>query len=278
MRTSLFDLHSHSTVSDGVLKPAQVVERAAQRGVKALALTDHDELSGLAEARLAAEQAGIELIDGVEISVSWRGHTLHIVGLRVDPADDVLVSGLHTNRAGRNERAERISAELARVGIPDALEGARAYVTNPALVSRTHFARYLVETGWARSTQGVFDKYLGSGKPGYVPHVWAGLDQAVEWITTAGGIPVIAHPGRYTLSEDEREHLLRTFKELGGIGVEVVTGSHTPDQYGYWARRATEYGLLASVGSDFHGLPDSYRDLGHLPPLPSGCKPVWQSF
>ncbi|MGZ5171396.1 MAG: PHP domain-containing protein, partial [Burkholderiales bacterium] len=244
MRTSLFDLHSHSTVSDGVLKPAQVVERAAQRGVKALALTDHDELSGLAEARLAAEQAGIELIDGVEISVSWRGHTLHIVGLRVDPADDVLVSGLHTNRAGRNERAERISAELARVGIPDALEGARAYVTNPALVSRTHFARYLVETGWARSTQGVFDKYLGSGKPGYVPHVWAGLDQAVEWITTAGGIPVIAHPGRYTLSEDEREHLLRTFKELGGIGVEVVTGSHTPDQYGYWARRATEYGLL----------------------------------
>jgi 3',5'-nucleoside bisphosphate phosphatase len=278
MRTCHFDLHSHSTYSDGVMKPAQVIGRAAQRGVKALALTDHDELSGLAEARVAAAQAGIELIDGVEISVTWREHTLHIVGLRVDPANEVLVSGLLANRAGRNERAERISTELARVGIPDALEGARAYVTNPALVSRTHFARYLVATGWARSTQAVFDKYLGAGKPGYVPHIWATLDQAVEWITAAGGIPVIAHPGRYKLSEVEREDLLSTFKALGGIAVEVVTGSHTPDQYGYWARRAIEYGLLASVGSDFHGLPDSYRDLGDLPPLPSGCKPVWQSF
>jgi predicted metal-dependent phosphoesterase TrpH len=260
------------------MRPSEVVERAAQRGVQALALTDHDEVSGLADARSAADNAGIELVNGVEISVTWHGHTLHVVGLHVDPANDVLVSGLTENRAGRNERAGRIAAELARVGIPDALEGARAYVTNPELVSRTHFARFLVETGWARSTQAVFDRYLGAGKPGYVPHAWTNLDHAIQWIVSAGGIAVLAHPGRYKLSETEREELLARFKDAGGRAVEVVTGSHTPDQYGYWARRATEYGLLASVGSDFHGLPDSYRDLGDLPPLPSGCKPVWQAF
>jgi predicted metal-dependent phosphoesterase TrpH len=260
------------------MRPSEVVERAAQRGVRALALTDHDEVSGLAEAKGAAEKAGIELIDGVEISVTWHGHTLHVVGLHVDPANDVIVSGLIENRAGRNDRAGRIAAELERVGIPDALEGARAYVTNPELVSRTHFARYLVETGWARTTQGVFDRYLGVGKPGYVPHAWASLEQATEWITAAGGLAVLAHPGRYKLTESERDDLLGLFKDLGGTALEVVTGSHTPDQYGYWARRASEYGFLASVGSDFHGLPDSYRDLGDLPPLPTGCKPVWQAF
>jgi predicted metal-dependent phosphoesterase TrpH len=278
VRISHYDLHSHSTCSDGAMRPSDVVERAAQRGVRALALTDHDEVSGLAEARAAAKEAAIELIDGVEVSVSWKGHTLHIVGLMIDPANEILVKGLRSNRAGRNERAERISAELERVGIHDALGGARAYVTNPELVSRTHFARYLVDTGWARSTQAVFDKYLGSGKPGYVLHTWASLEQAVQWITAAGGSAVLAHPGRYKLDDAERDNLLRSFKGLGGVGVEVVTGSHTPDQYGFWAERAREYGLLASVGSDFHGLPDSYRELGDLPPLPSGCKPVWQSF
>ena len=260
------------------MRPREVIERAAQRGVKVLALTDHDEVSGLAEAREAAERAGIVLISGVEVSVSWQAHTLHVVGLQVDSGNPVLVDGLRSNRAGRNERAERISAALERVGIPNALEGARAYVTNPELVSRTHFARFLVETGRARSTHAVFDQYLGAGKPGYVPHLWANLEQALEWITAAGGIPVLAHPGRYKLSDPEQENLLASFKDLGGIGVEVVTGSHTSNQYVYWARRAREFGLLASVGSDFHGLPDSYRDLGDLPPLPPGCTPIWKNF
>lgn len=260
------------------MPPAEVVARAAQRGVQALALTDHDEIGGLAEARAAAETVGIDLIAGVEVSVTWRAHTLHIVGLQIDPANEVLVQGLHTNRAGRSERAERMSAALAHIGIPGVLEGARAYVTNPELVSRTHFARYLVESGRARSTQAVFEQYLVLGKPGYVPHEWASLKDAIDWISVAGGIPVLAHPGRYKMEEPERRKLLTEFRDLGGIGVEVVTGSHTPDQYGYWARRAQEFGFAASVGSDFHGPRESYRDLGDLPALPSGCKPVWERF
>ena len=278
MSTSHFDLHAHSTRSDGVIVPAELVARGAGRGVKALALTDHDDVSGLAEARAAARAAGIELIDGVEISVSWNDHTIHVVGLRVDPENGTLVAGLRSNRAGRNERAERISAQLEGIGIPGALEGARAYVTNPELVSRTHFARFLVKTGRARSTQGVFDQFLGEGRAGYVPHVWASLGEAVSWITAAGGIPVIAHPGRYKLSEAHREKLLRSFVDLGGLGIEVVTGSHAPDQFGYWARRAREFGLLSSMGSDFHGPREGHRDLGDLPPLPPGCKPVWDKF
>lgn len=275
---SHYDLHSHSTCSDGLLRPAELVARAAQRGVQTLALTDHDELGGLAQARAAAEHTGIELIDGVEVSVTWDGHTVHIVGLVVDPENEALVEGLRATRSGRDERAERMSSQLERIGIPGALEGARRYVTNPQLVSRTHFARYLVESGHARTTQAVFDQYLGEGKPGYVPHEWARLDQAVAWITAAGGIPVLAHPGRYPLDEAQRERLLGDFKELGGMGVEVVTGSHMPDQYGYWAKRARDFGLLASVGSDFHGPRESYRDLGELPPLPSGCTPIWEKF
>jgi predicted metal-dependent phosphoesterase TrpH len=278
LSSSHFDLHCHSTWSDGVLPPSQVVERAAARGVKALALTDHDELSGLGEAHAAAVGTGLRVIDGVEVSVTWNTHTLHIVGLAVDPQNNALVEGLRRNRSGRNERAERMAAQLESVGIRGTLEGARAYATNPELVSRTHFARYLVENGHARNTQAVFDRLLGTGKPGYVPHVWASLGEAVEWITAAGGLPVLAHPGRYKMEEHERATLLRTFRDLGGIGVEVVTGSHTPDQYGYWAKRAKEYGLLASVGSDFHGPRESFRDLGDLPPLPSNCAPIWSRF
>lgn len=273
-----YDLHSHSTRSDGLLQPAAVVERAAQRGVQALALTDHDEVSGLPEARTAAEAHGIRLIDGVEVSVSWNSHTLHIVGLAVDPRNEVLAEGLRRNRSGRNERAERIAAQLETVGIPGALEGARAYVTNPELVSRTHFARFLVESGRARNTHAVFERYLGTGKPGYVPHLWASLDDALAWIRAAGGLPVLAHPGRYKLDEAERSALLGTFRDLGGVGVEVVTGSHSPDQYGYWARRAGEYGLLASTGSDFHGAGESHRDLGDLPALPATCTPIWSQL
>jgi 3',5'-nucleoside bisphosphate phosphatase len=261
-----------------VLEPAALVERAAQRGVKVYALTDHDVVSGLQEARAAAEASGIELIDGVEVSVTWHGHTIHVVGLLIDPENEVLVMGLAANRAGRSERAERISAALEKLGIPCALEGARAYVTNPELVSRTHFARFLVESGRARSTQAVFDQYLGTGRPAYVPHEWASLETALGWIHAAGGLAVLAHPGRYKLGELECDALLGRFRELGGIGIEVVTGSHTTEEYGYWAKRSRAFGLFASVGSDFHGPHESSRDLGDLPALPSGCTPIWQTF
>ena len=277
-RVSHYDLHTHSTWSDGVLPPSEVIERAKKRGVSVLALTDHDEVGGLGEARAAAADAGVELIAGVEVSVSWSSHTIHVVGLRIDPSNPQLIAGLLANRSGRNARAQKIGAELERAGVPDALHGARAYVTNPELVSRTHFARYLVASGHAKNIQAVFDRYLGTGKPGYVPHAWASLQEAVEWISAAGGLPVLAHPGRYKLSVEEQGRLLGRFKDAGGAAIEVVTGSHAPDQYAYWARRSREFGLLASTGSDFHGLPDSYRDLGDLPELPSGCKPVWHAF
>jgi 3',5'-nucleoside bisphosphate phosphatase len=277
-RTSNYDLHSHTTRSDGVMLPAALVERAASRAVRVLAITDHDDVSGLAEARAAAAGTGIELIDGVEISVSWNDHTLHVVGLRVDPGNEALQQGLRQNRSGRNARAERMAAGLAGIGIAGALEGARRHVTNPELVSRTHFARFLVQAGHARSTHAVFDRYLGTGKPGYVPHAWASLEQATQWIAAAGGVAVLAHPGRYKLDEPDRAELLRRFRDLGGSAVEVVTGSHAPEEFDYWARRAREFGLFASVGSDFHGPRDSSRDLGDLPPLPAGCRPVWQAF
>jgi 3',5'-nucleoside bisphosphate phosphatase len=277
-RVCRHDLHCHSTFSDGTMRPQEVVARAAERGVDVLALTDHDELAGLAEAREAAGRAGIRLLDGVEISVTWKGHTIHVVGLDIDPAEPTLAEGLRESRAGRFERAERMAEALERLGIPGALEGAQAYVTNPDLVSRTHFARFLVESGRARSTQAVFDNWLGDGKPGHVPHTWATLSDALSWIRAAGGVAVIAHPGRYKLDESGRAELLGSFRELGGEAIEVVTGSHSADQFGYWAKRAREFGFLASCGSDFHGPRESYRDLGDLPPFPSGCTPVWEKF
>lgn len=272
------DLHSHSTYSDGVLTPTDLVARAAQRGVGMLALTDHDGLSGLAEARAAARQLGIELINGVEISVSWRALTLHIVGLQIDPGNEELGAGLQQIRDGRQRRAEAMAASLEAAGIAGSLQGARAYAANPELVSRTHFARFLAERGHASDVAAVFRKYLTGDKPGHVPHQWASLQQAVSWINASGGMAVVAHPGRCKLGNAQRDQLLAEFKDLGGAGIEVVTGSHTERQFADWGRHAQRYGLLASAGSDFHGPGESYRDLGDLPALPAGCTPIWAGW
>ncbi len=272
------DLHSHSTYSDGILSPEALVERALQRGVDMLALTDHDEVGGLPAARAAAAAWGLRLINGVEISVQWESVTLHIVGLCIDPAHAPLVEGLAGIRSGREQRAQRIAASLADAGIADTLEGARRYAKNPELVSRAHFARYLVETGHARDTNAVFRSYLVPGKPGYVPHQWAGLQDALTWIAGSGGVAVLAHPGRYPLNQQQCESLLEEFVALGGAAVEVVTGSHAPDEFVTWARYARRYGLRASAGSDFHGPGESYRDIGNVPVLPAGCTPVWSGF
>lgn len=270
-----FDLHSHSTCSDGLLAPAALVERAVQRGVDVLALTDHDEVKGLAAAREAATQWGLRLIDGVEISVLWETVTLHIVGLAIDTAHAPLVEGLAGIRTGREQRAVRMAQSLDAAGIAGSLEGARRYAKNPELVSRSHFARYLVETGHARDTNAVFRNYLTPGKPGYVPHQWAALADALGWINGSGGIAVLAHPGRYDLGTVQCERLLGEFVDLGGAAVEVVTGSHAPSEFVTWARHARQYGLLASAGSDFHGPGEGYRDIGNVPALPAGCEPVW---
>lgn len=274
----VFDLHSHSTYSDGLLRPEDLVMRAAERGVSVLALTDHDETGGLAAALGLAEELGVELVNGVEISVTWRGHTLHVVGLHINPAHTELSSGLEHLRQGRRDRAEQIAGELDKAGVEGSLAGARAHVTNPELVGRTHFARFLAERGYARDLQGVFKKFLVNGKPGHVPHLWASLEQAVGWIRASGGTAVLAHPGRYKMEEPQRCRLLAAFKDAGGQAIEVVTGSHTPDQFQSYARYAQRYGLLASAGSDFHGPGESYRDLGDLPDLPGGCNPVWTAW
>jgi predicted metal-dependent phosphoesterase TrpH len=272
------DLHSHTTRSDGLLGPRELVERAVRRGVKVLALTDHDTTSGLTEARDRAVGNGIDLVNGVEVSVTWNGRTLHIVGLRIDPDHPELAEGLASLRDGRRRRAESIADELEKAGVTGSLAGALMHVTNPDLVGRTHFARFLVEHGHAPDVSGAFKKFLAYGKPGHVPHQWARLEQAVSWIRASGGTAVLAHPGRYKLDEQQRHTLLTAFKDAGGTAVEVVTGSHSADQFEIYARYAQRYGLLASAGSDFHGPGESRRDLGNLPDLPSGCVPIWSSW
>lgn len=278
-----YDLHCHSRVSDGTLTPTELVERAATRGVKVLALTDHDDVDGLAEAEQAAAAKGIEFIKGVEISVTWRKHTVHIVGLRIDPDYPALVEGLRIIRGGRRRRAELMAESLARAGIGGVLEGALRHASNPDMIGRTHFARYLVEAGHCKDVRSVFKRYLVKGKPGFVEHVWANLQDAVSWIRAAGGIPVLAHPGRYmagrcAMGKTSMHELLTEFVELGGKGIEVVSGSHTPPQYAEFARYAAEFGLLCSCGSDFHGPDESYRDLGRLPDFPLECRPVWTAW
>jgi predicted metal-dependent phosphoesterase TrpH len=273
-----YDLHSHSTRSDGLLTPSILVRRAAERGVHVLALTDHDEVAGLDEARAAAAEAGVELVSGSEISVSWQGETIHVVGLGIDAANAELASGLAGVRSGRDERARRIGDALAAAGVPNALEGALAYVTSERLVSRTHFARYLVDAGYVRDLNDAFRRYLGSGKPGHVPHAWATLGQAVGWIRGAGGQAVIAHPGRYKLRPSQMRELLAEFRDLGGDALEVVSPSHTPAQYAEYAGLARAFGLKCSCGTDFHGPGESRFDFGDLPPLPAGAEPVWSAW
>ncbi|THF66270.1 PHP domain-containing protein [Pseudothauera nasutitermitis] len=269
------DLHCHSTVSDGLLSPTQVVRRARDNGVELLALTDHDEVGGIDEARAAAAGLGVPFIAGVEISVSFAGETIHIVGLGIDHRDAALLAGLHQVRSGRDARAVRMGDELARIGIRGALEGARALAGNPALVSRSHFARFLVNQGVMPDTKTVFDHYLVRGKPGFVEQEWARLDEAVGWITAAGGIAVVAHPARYRLSNADMARLFDQFQAAGGEAVEVVSGAHTPDEAARFASEARRRGLLASRASDFHGERESAVDLGRCNPLPPDLVPVW---
>jgi predicted metal-dependent phosphoesterase TrpH len=272
------DLHCHSNVSDGVLTPAAVAAYARQAGVDTWALTDHDEVSGIKAARVAAGELGMRFVPGVEISVTWAGETVHVVGLHIDEDNAALVRGLAATRSGRDARGREIAAELEKVGIPGAYEGALRFVGNPDLMSRTHFARFLVDAGVCANTSEVFRKYLTEGNPGYVPHRWASLEKAVEWIRGAGGIPVLAHPGRYRFSDTAEGALLDQFKQLGGKAIEVVTGSHTPDQYQTYAEVARRYGFLASRGTDFHAPGEARVDFKLLPPLPSNVTPVWHDW
>lgn len=270
------DLHCHSVASDGTLTPEALAQRAKLAGVELWALTDHDEVSGQQRAMAAARAQGLPYLTGVEISITFAGQTVHIVGLGFDAADTRLVEGLRQTRGGRGERAREMSEQLAQAGIPGAYEGALKYVGNPELISRTHFARYLVEAGVCSDTNEVFRRFLTEGKPGYIPHRWATLGDAVTWITRAGGLAVIAHPARYKFTPNEEYALFSEFKHHGGLGVEVVTGSHLPSEYVKYAEMAMEFGLAASRGSDFHSPDESRIDLGALPYLPGQLTPVWE--
>jgi hypothetical protein len=273
-----FDLHCHSSTSDGVLSPQALVTRAAEKGVDVLALTDHDDIGGLNEAEQTAIKQGIELVRGVEVSVTWNGVTIHVVGLRIDSENSHLLRGLESIQQGRQLRAERISHELEKSGIKGALEGARMYAHNPRLIGRTHFARYLVETGVVKDVRTVFKHYLVKGRAGYVEHQWTTLENAVGWIHASGGQAVLAHPGRYDLKTGKLKRLLADFKELGGDGIEVVTGSHTHQHNARFAVLAGEFDLLASRGSDFHAPGEGGRELGGGPALPDSVTPIWHNW
>ena len=272
------DLHCHSVVSDGTLQPEELAARAKANGVELWALTDHDEIGGLQRARAAALALGLPYLTGAEISVTFAGLTVHIVGLGFDAGDAQLAAGLAATRGGREERAREMAAGLAQVDIAGAYEGALKYVGNPELISRTHFARHLVESGVCQDTHEVFRKFLVEGKPGFVPHRWAKLGDAVRWIREAQGIAVIAHPGRYKFTANEEYALFTEFKAHGGRAVEVITGSHSGADFIKYADMALEFELLASRGSDFHSPDESHVDLGTLPPLPGQLSPVWEAL
>lgn len=272
------DLHTHTTASDGTLSAVEIIQRAANNGVQYVAITDHDDISNLALAKVEAARAGIGFVTGVEISVTFCGQTVHIVGLGINEQDTHLTQGLATICHGRDTRAQRMDVDLAAHGIHGSLAGALKYVGNPKLVSRTHFARYFVASRYCETMSEVFQRYLTKGKPGYVSHEWATLSQAIAWIHSAGGVAVIAHPGRYRFNATQRWALFSEFKDLGGQAIEVMTGSHTIAQYMEYAKLAVEFDFAASRGSDFHSPHESRIDIGQLPELPSICEPVWSKY
>ena len=273
------DLHCRSTASDGLLSPEMVARRAVANGVNLFALSDHDDLSGLPAAAAIAAGAGMRFVTGVEISIEWRNAQVHILGYNFDAADTRLNAGLESIRNGRVARARRMSDDLEKkLGLAGCLEGAMRYAENPNLISRSHFARYLVELGVCSDVRSVFESYIVPGRPGYVDHRWATLEEAVRWIVGAGGIAVVAHPGRYKLSRSEMRSFLDDFKNFGGQAIEVISGSHSADHVTVYSRLAREYGFMASCGSDFHGPGESYIDLGKLVPFPQNLTPVWEAF
>ena len=275
--STIYDLHTHSTASDGTTSPKELVRHAADQGIKTLALTDHDTTDGVAEAAATACGLGVEFIAGVEISVSWNSHVVHIVGLGIDPDCQDLQDGLAELRRFRDWRAEEMGRKLEKVGIMDAFEGAKAF-SNGTLIGRCHFARFLVKQGHAEDVKKVFQHFLIRGKPGYVPGQWAELDDAVAWIRGAGGQAVIAHPARYPFTRTKLRRLLTEFKDTGGEGLEVVSSSHNRDENFNMARHAKDFSLLASTGSDYHGPENPWRKLGRFPVLPDGCTPIWHDW
>lgn len=273
--TELYDLHSHSTASDGALSPTELVQRAHLQGVTSLALTDHDTVAGLAEARQCAAATGIKLIEGIELSTNWQNRCFHIVGLGIDPTYVPLAEATSLLQDTRMDRAEKIALKLEKKRIPGALEAVKKAVGN-GMITRTHFADFLLSQNHVSTQQEAFDRYLAKGKPAYVSTSWAELDVAVNWITGAGGVAVLAHPLRYKLTANWMDRLLAAFKEAGGQGIEVVTSRINADEITRVMAYATRFDLAGSMGSDFHNTVNQWVELGRLAPLPKRVKPVWE--
>ncbi len=270
-----YDLHSHSDCSDGTLSPEQLVERAKLQQVDVLALTDHDTIAGVTRAQQAAASAGLTLIPASEISAKWNKKDIHIIALAIDIENQLLQEGLQRHQQKRETRAEAMGDRLAELGIKGAYAGAKK-ICGKALLTRPHFAKFLIEQGHVSSFNDAFKRYLAAGKPGYVVTPWASMEEVVRWIRAAGGQAVLAHPTCYKLTSSQLRHLLRDFKEVGGVGLEVVTSYHNADETQRMATLAASMQLFASVGSDFHGIAEKRIELGQLRPLPGNCKPIWQ--
>ncbi len=273
----IYDLHSHSIASDGTMTATDLVEQAAEAGVTHLALTDHDTVAGIEEAKNAARNCDLGLIPGIELSATWRSKTIHIVGLHLDVSNSELLSGIERQLSFRDWRGKEIARRLEKkANIENAYEGALRFV-HGNLVSRSHFARYLVDAGYAKDFGQAIKRYLLKGKPGHVGGEWASVEEVVTWIRAAGGLAIIAHPARYKMTATKLRELVEEFIAAGGQGIEVVSGSHSPSDIKNMTGIALRYDLLASAGSDYHGPENAWIKLGRLPQMPAACQPIWQS-
>ncbi len=268
------DLHCHTSASDGALRPRDLLRRAAEQGVELLAITDHDTVDGFAELD-SAETGGVELVAGIEFSTHWRGQSIHVVGLDIDLGCRSLAAAIERQQATRAERATMIADRLARLGFADTLAGARR-IAGGSPIGRPHFARHLLETGGVRSIDAAFRKYLGPGKAGDVKYCWPPLDTIVGWIRAAGGVAVLAHPGKYRMTNARLGALAGEFRDCGGMALEVLCGRQSADMTRRLARICSEHGLHASCGSDFHTPGQPWSELGRFGRLPGGCRPVWE--
>jgi len=272
--SSIYDLHTHTIFSDGILTPEELVLRAHSKNVDCIALTDHDSTQGLAAMRHHCALKKIQFVPGVEISAVWRNITIHVVGLQIDEKNISLQKGLEHIREQRTRRSRLIADKLERVGIsnvmPDIIE-----LAGTAAATRTHFARLLIQRRKVRGMQEAFKKYLGKKGKAFVAGEWAELTSVLKWIVEAGGYPVLAHPARYNMTRTKMHELLKEFKEMGGVGIEVATSSHNITEKKHTAEFAKHFDLYASVGSDFHTPANPRVDLGQNLSLPDICKPIW---
>jgi predicted metal-dependent phosphoesterase TrpH len=274
-RTVIYDLHSHSNASDGSMEPDDLLLHAADCGVDALAITDHDTLAAFD--RIDSRLAGPHLVAGIELSTTWRNIGVHVVGLNIDPGCPVLRHGVRRQQQSRGERARTIARRLRSKGLPDMLD-AVLRIADGEPVSRPHFAEYLVSAGIVRDTRAAFRKYLGAGKPGDVRHGWASLAEVVRWILQAGGTAVLAHPAKYRLTKTRLRALATDFRHAGGTAIEVVCGQQSLNTTTHIARLSNELGLAASCGSDFHSSDNRWSRPGGFPPLPDNVQPVWTTW